>query len=202
MKRRLSILLLAVVAITSSTAEAKTRKAHYLKPSQLVCIPERQAKEKIEKRPTGVNRSWEFLNFEFAQRLNFVLDRMKEEGYEMTMLEGYRSPERQNELMNFGGGVTQAKGFQSYHQFGLAADMAFVKNGKPYMNLKDKAVMAGYKRYGELAAEQGLVWGGKWTMQDYGHVELQAPRVFKLAKNYPDSKHQLIAMINTTVRVN
>lgn len=199
MKRKLlTILITSLSVLTSSSVFAKTNR---IKKVNLVCVPDYNIKKLVhEKRPVGVNNSWEFLNMEFAERLNVVLEKMKESGYEMVMLEGYRSPERQDELMNSGKNITNAKKFQSFHQFGLAVDMSFVKNNKPYMNIKDKWVMDGYKLYGQFAQEQGLVWGGKWTMGDYGHVELHAPGVFKLAKNYPNTKHELISMINTNYK--
>jgi peptidoglycan L-alanyl-D-glutamate endopeptidase CwlK len=33
--------------------------------------------------------------------------------------------------------------------------------------------MEGYRLYGEYAESVGLVWGGRWKMMDFGHVELR-----------------------------
>jgi peptidoglycan L-alanyl-D-glutamate endopeptidase CwlK len=63
----------------------------------------------------------------------------------------------------------------SYHQYGLAADSAFFRDGKVVISERDPWAMRGYQLYGEIAAQVGLTWGGSWKMQDYGHVEL-APR--------------------------
>ena len=190
MKKTIRIITIISAALALSPAYAKSHHKHPSKP-QLVCV----APKDVQKRPTGVSNSWEFLHYEYAERLNNVLTSLKEAGYEPIVLEGYRSPERQNELME-GGKFTQAKSFQSYHQFGLAADIAFLKKGKPVLNLKEKWVMDAYKLYGELAEKNGLVWGGKWTMKDYGHTELQLRDAFKIAYNYPDTKHKLITIIN------
>jgi peptidoglycan L-alanyl-D-glutamate endopeptidase CwlK len=47
----------------------------------------------------SANRNWQQLDPAFAQRLLLVFKIMKERhGYDMAILEGYRSPERQNTL--------------------------------------------------------------------------------------------------------
>ena len=79
--------------------------------------------------------------------------------------------------------VTRAKGFQSYHQFGLAADIAFKRNGKVVISERDPEVMKGYQLYGEVAESVGLTWGGRWkSIQDYGHTEYRMPGLRKTAE--------------------
>lgn len=120
------------------------------------------------------SRNWQALNPEFIQRLLMIFKIMKEKyGYEMALLEGYRSPARQNLLASMGGSVTNARAFQSWHQFGLAADCAFWRNGKLIISEKDPWAMRGYQLYGEVAESLGLTWGGRWTMMDFGHTELR-----------------------------
>ena len=119
------------------------------------------------------SRNWTQLQPEFSQRLLVVFKIMKEHGYDMALLEGYRSPERQNLLAGMGSNVTNARAFQSYHQFGLAADCAFWRDGKLIISEKDPWAMQGYKLYGEVAESVGLTWGGRWTMMDFGHTELR-----------------------------
>jgi peptidoglycan L-alanyl-D-glutamate endopeptidase CwlK len=124
----------------------------------------------------SANRNWRLLDPEFSQRLLMVFKIMKERhGYDMAILEGYRSPERQNSLAAVGPSVTNAKAFQSYHQFGLAADCAFLRDGKLLISEKDPWAMRGYRLYGEAAEAAGLHWGGRWTMMDFGHTELRVP---------------------------
>jgi len=84
------------------------------------------------------SREWELLDEEFRQRLLLVFKLMREKhGYEMVLLEGYRSPERQSQLAALGSHVTQARAFESYHQYGLAADCAFLRNGKIVVSEQD-----------------------------------------------------------------
>ena len=120
------------------------------------------------------SRNWDLLDHEFTQRLLLAYKLMKERhGYEMVLIEGYRSPERQDQLFAKGSSVTQVGAGLSYHQHGLAADSAFMRDGKVVISERDPWAMKGYVLFGPVAEQVGLVWGGRWKMMDYGHVELQ-----------------------------
>jgi peptidoglycan L-alanyl-D-glutamate endopeptidase CwlK len=120
------------------------------------------------------SRDWLRLDEEFRQRLLVVFKLMKERhGYEMVLIEGYRSPERQAQLAAQGSHVTHAGAYRSYHQYGLAADSAFLKDGRIVISERDPWAMRGYALYGEVAEQLGLTWGGRWKLLDYGHVELR-----------------------------
>jgi len=127
------------------------------------------------------DRKWERLDEEFTQRLLAVYKVMKDEhGYEMVLIEGYRSPERQNQLAAKGQHVTRARGGQSWHQHGLAADSAFLRDGKVVISEQDPWAMRGYQLYGQVAREAGLVWGGDWkSIKDLMHVELRRTGVMR-----------------------
>lgn len=120
------------------------------------------------------SRNWGLLHPDFGQRLLLAFKIMKEKyGYEMALLEGYRSPARQDMLARMGSQVTNARAFQSWHQYGLAADCAFYRGGKLVISEKDPWAMRGYQLYGQVAESLGLTWGGRWTMMDFGHTELR-----------------------------
>lgn len=120
------------------------------------------------------SRNWGLLQPDFSQRLLLVFRIMKEKyGYDMALLEGYRSPARQDMLASVGSSVTNARAFQSWHQYGLAADCAFWRDGKLVISEKDPWAMRGYQLYGEVAESLGLTWGGRWAMMDLGHTELR-----------------------------
>lgn len=128
----------------------------------------------------GASRNWGLLHPDFAQRLLLAFKIMKEKhGYEMALLEGYRSPARQDELAQAGGHVTNARAYQSWHQYGLAADCAFWRDGKLVISEKDPWAMRGYQLYGEVAESVGLTWGGRWKMMDFGHAELRLRGVMR-----------------------
>lgn len=133
--------------------------------------------EMLRPRLATASRAWVRLDDAFMQKLLQAYQLMKDRhGYDMALLEGYRSPERQDELAAMGSHVTSASAYQSYHQFGLAADSAFMRDGKLVISEKDAWAMRGYELFGQVAAEVGLVWGGSWKMRDLGHVELRDGR--------------------------
>lgn len=129
------------------------------------------------------DRKWNKINPRYKQRLLMVFKIMREQhGYELVLLEGYRSPERQNSL-SVNPNTTRAKGYQSYHQFGLAADVAFKRNGKVVISERDPWAMRGYELYGQVAESVGLTWGGRWkSIKDYGHTEYRMPGLKKTAE--------------------
>ena len=139
-----------------------------------------QEVEQLRPMLVDASRNWGLLHADFGQRLLLAFKIMKEKhGYDMALLEGYRSPARQDVLARLGGSVSNARAFQSYHQYGLAADCAFWRNGKLLISEKDPWAMRGYRLYGEVAESLGLTWGGRWTMMDFGHTELRLRGVLR-----------------------
>lgn len=141
-----------------------------------------ETQEVLRIRPSLIDasRNWQLLDSDFSQNVLLIFKIMKERyGYDMAILEGYRSPERQNALARMGTSVTNATAFQSYHQFGLAADCAFRRDGKLVISEKDPWAMRGYQLYGEVAESLGLHWGGRWKMMDLGHIELRKNNTVK-----------------------
>ena len=118
------------------------------------------------------DRDWEKLNSRFTQPVLQVLLRLQERGYRFALLEGYRSPERQEKLADMGTHVTNARAFQSKHQFGMAVDLAPLRDGRLVISERDPWAMEAYLALGEEAEKAGLVWGGRWWFKDYGHVEV------------------------------
>ncbi len=122
----------------------------------------------------SASRDWQLLESNFRQLLLRAYKIMEEKhGYTMVLIEGYRTPERQNILAALGPHVTRARAFQSYHQHGRAADSGFMRNGKIIISERDPWAMKGYQQFGEVAESVGLTWGGRWKLMDFGHVELR-----------------------------
>jgi hypothetical protein len=79
--------------------------------------------------------------------------------------------------------VTQARGGESNHNYGLAVDLCPFTNDKPDWN----APMAVWAAIGSSAAERGLEWGGQWKkFLDKPHVQLPAMTVKECARCYQD----------------
>ncbi|MCH2044282.1 MAG: M15 family metallopeptidase [Saprospiraceae bacterium] len=80
------------------------------------------------------------------------------------------------------GGVTQARGGQSYHNYGLAIDVVEIKNGQPiWSNPNWGKIAAIGKRF-------GFAWGGDWKkFIDKPHFEINKGSVQDLCrKHYPE----------------
>lgn len=95
----------------------------------------------------------------------------KAEGYELRVSQGLRTWGEQDKLYaqgrtRPGKKVTNARGGQSYHNYGLAFDLVFVVNGK--ISWDEKL----YRNIGRWAKEVGLDWGGNWRFRDLPHCQL------------------------------
>ena len=123
----------------------------------------------------GVDRDWSKLDQGFAQVVLRLMAVMQDRGYNLVLVEGYRSPERQEELASSGRNVTHARGGQSKHQYGLAVDLAPMRDGHIVLSEQDPWALGAYQAMGEEAAKLGLTWGGNWSFKDYGHVESPKP---------------------------
>lgn len=127
--------------------------------------------------PRHIDRRMEALEPAFRAKLQQVYDLMRtRHHYEMTLIEGRRTPARQNYLVSLGPHVTLRA--DSAHLKGQAADSAFVREGRVVLDADDAAGKAwlaeGYRLFGETANEVGLTWGGHWPhLRDYGHVEMR-----------------------------
>jgi len=117
------------------------------------------------------DRDWAKLDPRFTVAVLQVFRSLETRGYQFALLEGYRSPERQEKLAAMGVHVTNARAFQSRHQFGLAADVAPIRNGRLVISERDPWAMKAYEALGEEAERLGLTWGGRWAMKDFGHIE-------------------------------
>ncbi len=84
--------------------------------------------------------------------------------------QGYRTYQEQDNLYakgrtTDGSTVTNAKGGESIHNFGLAFDIVGIKNGKIDYNLD-------WSSLSTLAKNKGFKWGGDWTsFKDKPHFE-------------------------------
>jgi peptidoglycan L-alanyl-D-glutamate endopeptidase CwlK len=92
-------------------------------------------------------------------------------GLPMRMTEGYRSGVRQNELYaqgrtKFGKIVTNAKAGESLHNYGVAADFVFRKQG--YDATNDQ-----WLAFASVAERHGFEWGGAWNeFVDRPHIQM------------------------------
>lgn len=109
------------------------------------------------------------------EKYDNLYTKMSELGKPIYIVEGFRSAKNQKSLSS---GVTNAGELQSYHQYGLAFDVAFKEyNWKP-------PLVDWWHILGQEGEKLGLVWGGKWQLKDYGHFELHEGFTWKDLKYY------------------
>ena len=77
------------------------------------------------------SRDWTLLDSMFQQTLLKVFLRMREQGYEMALIDGYRSPERQNKLAALGGGVNERQGVPELPPVWLGSRLCFLARWSP-----------------------------------------------------------------------
>lgn len=81
---------------------------------------------------------------------------LDDEGIPLRVFESFRHPQRQRDLFNQGNGVTNADAWESYHQYGLAADFVLFINGNWSWSTAKFEERQAWDRYHEIAREAGL----------------------------------------------
>lgn len=101
-----------------------------------------------------------------------------DDGVSLIVTDGFRSVAEQDRIFAQGRTtpgpiVTGARGGSSWHNYGLAADVAVLVNGRATWP-NDLALWA---RIGALGKALGLRWGGDFPTPDRPHFELRLPGV-------------------------
>lgn len=100
--------------------------------------------------------------------------------YQVKIISGTRTYEKQDELYrqgrwgNPGNRVTNARGGESNHNFGIAWDIGLFSNGK-YLTGATSAEDQAYDEAAAAGVVAGLEWGGNWTsILDKPHYQATA----------------------------
>lgn len=105
--------------------------------------------------------------------MNKFVETCKQKGINVIITQGFRSKAEQDALYaqgrtKPGSVVTNAKGGQSNHNYGLAFDFALLQNGKVTWDSRDKR----WAIAGMIGESLGLEWGGRWKQFiDLPHLE-------------------------------
>lgn len=108
---------------------------------------------------------------------------------------GVRTYDEQDALYNKRPRVTRARGGQSMHNFGLAADFCLFENGRDIWTPSDgpKSI---YAPLAEATRQAGLVWGGDFrTIYDPGHIQLGEISTAALHRAYTQGTSTLAALL-------
>ncbi len=112
-----------------------------------------------------------------------LIARSQQKGITIRITEGFRSFEQQDRLYEQGRSkpgtiVTNAKGGQSYHNYGLAIDFAIYDEEKHQLSWDikrdgNKNGIADWQEVVQEAKKLGFDWGGDWQrFKDYPHLEM------------------------------
>lgn len=105
------------------------------------------------------------------EKVKAFLNEAARRGFFLRLTDGLRTIEEQNALYAQGRTkpgqmVTNAKGGQSYHNYGLAFDVVQIKDGKRLWENPD------WSKIGQIGKSFGFAWGGDWSgFQDRPHFE-------------------------------
>lgn len=101
------------------------------------------------------------------------IDACKVQGIDVLVYCTYRGPEEQDELYAQGRTkpgriVTNARAYQSFHNFRCAIDFVPMVGGKPAWDSKEL-----YAKAGRVAEELGFEWAGRWTgkLRETAHLQ-------------------------------
>jgi peptidoglycan L-alanyl-D-glutamate endopeptidase CwlK len=123
-----------------------------------------------------------------AKASKFINEVEKKLGKRLKITDGLRTFAEQDKLYaqgrtTAGKKVTNAKGGQSYHNYGLAFDCYFTKNGSVDFSHAITPEVA------KIGQDMGLEWGGKWTsIKDFPHFQLTKGSVSQLLATYNAGK--------------
>jgi len=136
-----------------------------------------------------------------AENEKLLVRKAVRRGIEIVITQGYRSSEEQDALFNQGRSsagniVTNARGGESYHNYGLAIDFALrTPEGDVVWDMErddNGNGEADWMEIVDLAKELGFTWGGDWAnFPDYPHLQMDFGlniNELKRGKRPPDSQ--------------
>lgn len=132
--------------------------------------------------PTSEKRL-EKVHPELSKRIRDLIDAFAQRGTQVEVVQGLRTFAEQDALFaqgrtKPGARVTNARGGQSNHNYGLAVDLCPFVNGKP-----DFTANSTFVAIGTEAVKRGLEWGGNWKkFIDKPHVQLPGMSIAECSK--------------------
>ncbi|MCW3793319.1 M15 family metallopeptidase [Paenibacillus sp. LS1] len=136
-----------------------------------------------------------------AENEELLVRKAARRGIVIVITHGYRSSEEQDALFNQGRSssgniVTNARGGESYHNYGLAIDFALrTPEGDVVWDMErddNGNGKADWMEVVDLAKELGFTWGGDWAnFPDYPHLQMDfglSINELKRGKRPPDSQ--------------
>lgn len=103
----------------------------------------------------------------FRDKITLLIEKCKEQGIQLQVVESYRTHAKQSEYKGMGRKYTSSKAGRSKHQYGLAVDVVPVVDS---VAVWDNIAL--WRKIGMTGEKLGLRWGGRWRRPyDPGHFE-------------------------------
>ncbi|MBL7865645.1 MAG: M15 family metallopeptidase [Cyclobacteriaceae bacterium] len=182
---------------TEEIAIRTSRLEHFNGPVQLRrweiaddTVDEWKQWEMVDNYSFGINRGrmsmiadLQSLHPYFRDKVLELIQKCKQKGIELALVETYRTHAKQTEYRTMGRKYTRTRAGQSKHQYGLAVDVVPIIDSIPqWRNMKL------WRKIGPIGERLGLRWGGRWNkLFDPGHFEWTGGTgTYHLAKgNFP-----------------
>src|SRR5699024_8983299 len=117
-----------------------------------------------------------------AENAEKLKEKAADKDIAIQITEGFRTEERQDDLYaqgrtQPGNIVTNAKGGESYHNYGLAVDFAVEADGEVTWDVNYDGNGNGksdWVEVADIAKDLGFTWGGDWEeFRDYPHLQME-----------------------------
>ncbi|WP_462421909.1 M15 family metallopeptidase [Salinicoccus sp. Marseille-QA3877] len=116
-----------------------------------------------------------------AEKAEALKESAEEKDITIQITDGFRTHEEQDTLYAQGRTapgniVTNARGGESYHNYGLAVDFAVINDGEVMWDISYDGNDNGtsdWEEVAEIAKDLGFTWGGDWEdFKDYPHLQM------------------------------
>lgn len=139
---------------------------------------------------------------EVSDMYNYVNEKLLGKGVRLRFSYTYRTPEEQDKLFKQKPKVTNAKAWQSVHQYGLAFDIVLLldKNNDDVFEEAswdifkdfDKDKIADWMEVTNYFKSQGYEWGGDWKFKDNPHFQKTFNLTWQQMKSKIDAKDYIL----------
>lgn len=125
--------------------------------------------------PSVATKAWQFLEELSAADIDVIVTCT------------WRDPEEQDRLFSLGRStpgkkITNARAWQSWHQYRRALDLVPVRNGKPVWTTTG-ADGELWQKIGEIGERCGFEWAGRWQrFREYPHFQITDGLTFEQAR--------------------
>lgn len=165
---------LIFVSINTVFANQFTQETNQVAPTKISSESTTSENSEDKPQPDG-------LHPKVAEKSDILKEKAEEKDISIQITDGFRTHEEQDALYaqgrtEPGNIVTNAKGGESYHNYGLAVDFAVEADGEVIWDVNYDGNDNGksdWEEVAEIAKDLDFTWGGDWEdFKDYPHLQM------------------------------